>query len=97
AVERLGPLGRAALYFRLRAHRALPPFMYLVQAVNMWRMGSSLMPVIDRVTPSLVGSWPALRWKLTQSPPLVFRPSWQRQKLSRSSALIMVEGVVTSW
>src|SRR5476649_1411104 len=78
---------------RRAAHRASP--IHSAQARNWFRIGASLVPCRDVTTPSTSSSWPALRWKLTQSPPSDDRPWWQRQKFSRSSALISVAGELT--
>ena len=77
------------------AHWPSPAAMYSAHALYMLRIGTSLMPVIEVTTPLSSGSWPALRWKLTQSPPWDSSPSWTLRKLNRSSALIMVEGEFT--
>src|SRR5262249_55592888 len=95
AVNRFGPFRRGASLCGC-PHRASPAFMYDVQASNMWRMGNSLMPVTDVILSLPRLSCPALRWKLTQSLPAELRPCWQRHQLSRSSALIVVEGEFTS-
>src|SRR5262249_16469672 len=72
--------------FLLLRHQCVPS-MYWAQALNWLRIGCSDVPMTEVVTSLVSWSWPALRWKLTQSPPSDSRPLWHFQKFHRSSAL----------
>src|SRR5262245_52329878 len=88
------PLRRGFRLLLLLRHQCTP-FMYWVQALNWLRIGCSDVPMTEVVTSLVSWSCPALRWKLTQSPPSDSRPLWHFQKFHRSSALTRVAGELT--